>query len=232
MSNNNGSFNNGINNGTTNSRWSRPEELSLIKDISSGINLEILSQKHNRSVSAIELRLKKIIYENANDGKSLNSIAQLLRMDINKVNQYYYSYKEFKEKQSGGTQQNLTNPATQIIGQAIQTAQTIQQQTIPPVQQTHYAQPQFQTNYVGGNNSQFMDTQINAPNLLNVDKAFGEPSNSDKLESKLKRLEMENKILRLVVENKELTHQLNKLIKEGKVDPSIKTVIKSLRKTI
>lgn len=194
---------------TTNSRWSKEEELSLIKDISNGFSLETLSQKHNRSVSAIEMRLKKIIFENANSGNSLNSISKLLKLDMGKTLQYYYSYKEFYEKK---TKTSLTKP-TQLIKQI-----------------NNY-------NGVGGNmhpaNLANPTNKVNQTDqiekLPDLEKAFGEPSKNNKLESKLKKLEIENKILRLIVENKELTQQLNKLIKDGKVDPSIKSVIKTLR---
>lgn len=197
------------NNSTTNSRWTRSEELSLIKDISSGLNLDLLSQKHNRSVSAIELRLKKIIYENAQEGKSLNTISQLLHLNIEKVTQYYYSYKEFKEKH---------NPV-------------VENQTVPPIQQLQFIQQQEKTIQPVQPTPNINPVNVSANVArLNIDRAFNEPSANDKLESKLKKLEIENRILGLIVENKKLTQQLNELIKEGKVDPSIKTIIKSLRK--
>jgi len=53
----------------------------------------------------------------------------------------------------------------------------------------------------------------------------------DRIELKLKKLELENRILQLVVENKDLTHKLNRLIKEGRVDKSVKDLIKVVRKT-
>lgn len=205
---------------TTNSRWTKEEELSLIKDIAKGINLEILSQKHNRTISAIEMRLKKIIYENTINGNTLEYISQLLKIDINKTMQYYYSYKEFLEKKT----KNINNQpiqSTQPITQ-LELGNQLNNQINSHNTNEHFRLAKNVNMFGGGNND-----------MPNLDKAFNEPAKHDKrnkLESKLKKLEIENRILKLIVENKELTQQLNKLIKDGKVDPSIKSVIKSIRK--
>lgn len=151
------------------SRWTRDEELELIKDISNQITLDKLTLKHNRTESALELRLKKIIYENALSGKSLESIAKLLNLPEDKTRQYFYSYKDFKEKHTG-----------------------------------------------------LIDEFVLPINNINKQSAG---SNNLKIESKLKKLKMENKILKIIVENKELTHKLNKLIKDGHVDNNIKSLI-------
>jgi len=164
------------------SRWTNEEELNLVKDISAGISLDMLAQKHNRSVSAIELRLKKIIYGNVSSGKTIQQISKLLKLPEDKVTQHYYSYKDFKEKHDVSTMpvpnQIQAGGATKIT--------------------------------------------INEPDNFSNKKL-------DKIETKLKKIELENKILRLIVENKDLTHKLNRLIKEGKVDKSIKNLIKVVR---
>jgi hypothetical protein len=85
-------------------RWNKDEELKLIKSISNGQDLESISKNHNRSVSAVELRLKKIIYENASQGKSIEKISKMLKLPNDKVKQYFYSYKEFAEKHNTPTQ--------------------------------------------------------------------------------------------------------------------------------
>lgn len=182
---------------SNNSRWTQEEEMSLIKNISTGVSTELLAQQHERSVSAIELRLKKIIYENAKSGKSLATISKLLNTPLDKVTQYFYSYKEFKEKQSG-------------VKDDIEIK-------VEPNSNKFESEMQ-----VGGKNN------IDA----HIEKAFMEPNNLDKIESKLKKLEMENKILKLIVENRDLSHKLDKLIKEGKVDKkNIKNLIKLVRKS-
>lgn len=220
----------------SNARWTREEELQLIKDISNGNSLETLAQKHNRSVSALEMRLEKIIYENYVSGRSLQEISRLLRLNIDKVTQHYYSYKKFKEKHSNGQENNTVQ---QVVNPVYPVQQVINQQL--PTQQIQSNQPNQINHPINHPISQQLNTiQTGAgrrdDNFADkfaekVEKAFAEPNNLDKIESKLRRLEVENRILKLVVENKELTQQLNKLIKEGKVDPSIKQLIKMLRKT-
>lgn len=223
-----------VGNNNNNIRWTREEEVSLIKDIANGSSIDLLSQKHNRSSSAIELRIKKIIYENVKGGKSLHDISHLLKLSGDKTTQYYYSYKEFKEKQTGVVDNEVgkslmqpSNPGAsghiQQPNQFNQSNKAKQFVPYPQLQQSNLQQP-AQFGQQGGN----QENQTN----VNVEKAFHEPNNLEKIESKLRRLEMENRILKLVVENKELTQQLNKLIKEGKVDPSIKTLIKVFRKSI
>jgi len=177
---------------SNNLRWTREEELNLIKDISTGESLEKLATKHNRSVSAVELRLKKIIYENATAGKSLEDLAKLLNIPIDKIRQYFYSYKEFREKHTGAVDA-----------------------VIPPL-------PPAKTESV---------QNIAISNQQPVVLAGGGNEKMNKIKSRLRKMEEENRIIKLIVENKELTHKLNKLIKEGKLDESVKKLIKILRKS-
>lgn len=170
-------------------RWTREEELNLVRNIAGGGTLDIIALNNNRSLSAVELRLKKIICENVESGKSISDISKLLNMPEEKVRQYFYSYKDFKEKHSG------------IIGGSN-----------PPNQ-----------------------SNISVNSIASIEKSLnlqqgGKSSKINKIEKKLKKIELENKILRLIVDNKDLTHKLNKLIKEGKVDKSIKELIKKIRR--
>lgn len=162
-------------------RWTREEEELMIRDIINGHSFETIAGKHDRTPLAIELRLKKIIYENIANGKSFQSISKLLKINEDQLKQYYYSYQELKQKRSGHPQ--------------------------PIIQQQSTTNNTSHSHQSGGSN-------IN-----------------DQLHHKLKKLELENKILRLVVENKKLSHQLNKLIKDGKVDKNIKKIIKMIRKS-
>lgn len=205
------------NNNISNTRWTREEELSLIKDIANGYNLNLIAEKHGRSVSAIELRLKRIIYENIKSGTNLQNVSKLLKINIDKVTQYYYSYKEFKEKHS-----NHASPVEQQGGNSFENNNSNNNNIVSRIQ-------------IDEINKQYNDINkelnVNEIEKINLEKAFAEPSGPQKLDSKLKKIETENKILNLIIENKKLTEQLNKLIKEGKVDPSIKTLIKVLRKS-
>ena len=172
-----------------NIKWTRQHELELVNTVAKGGSLESFSQLHNRSKTATELRLKKIIYENYIGGRSLESISKLLNIDFDKITQYYYSFKDFKEKQN----KNIDQHQHATMGVV----------TNPDAKQIQY----------GGET------------LSNVDKLNG-------IKLKLKKIEIENKILKLIVENKNLTEQLNKLISDKKIDPSVKQLIKILKKAV
>jgi len=79
-------------------RWVKEEELRFIKGVASGKTFDELAITHNRTASALELRLKKIIYDNVSKGNEVSKLAKGLNLDKNKVTQYYYSYAEFREK--------------------------------------------------------------------------------------------------------------------------------------
>ena len=200
------------------SRWTQEEELLLIKSIAFGDSLDAIALTHNRTPSAIELRLKKIIYENASSGKSLDGIAKLLKLSEDKIRQYFYAYKEFKEKHVGlvDVVHAPTNPKRLEIVDGPQKGS------------------------VSANTESLKTDKLIASgqrlneNITQKLQFGGEKNHEDhltKIESRLKKLEIENRILKLVVDNKELTHKLNKLIKDGKIDGSIKTAIKKIRES-
>lgn len=247
---------------STNLKWTREQELELVNYVAHGKSLEVYCQMHNRSMNAIELRLKKIVYENYLAGRSLETISNILKLNIEKVAQYYYSYKEFIEKKNGVNSQ-LNNQSNSQLNSQLNSHSIVQQKiSNPPVKETQIQQivhpttlntilnNQPQTNFpIGGiqsmslNNSlpmQLVQNNIPLSSIqhggskidVQIDKAFDEPNNMEKIESKLRKLEVENRILKLVVENKDLTQQLNKLISEKKVDPSIKQLIKTIRKSV
>ena len=81
-----------------NSRWSVEEEKMLINDIKNNKSFQELSLKYNRSPNALELRIKKIIYDNISANKSIKLIGGHLNLPEDKIKQYYYSYKEMLEK--------------------------------------------------------------------------------------------------------------------------------------
>lgn len=87
-------------------RWVKEEELRFVKGVASGKTLDELAIIHNRTSSALELRLKKIIYDNVSKGTEVSKLAKGLNLDKNKVTQYYYSYAEFREKNGKDTTYN------------------------------------------------------------------------------------------------------------------------------
>lgn len=80
-------------------KWTNEEEKEFLKGVAEKKSFDYLALKHKRSKSALELRLKKIIYENIKN-KQTNEIelSKLLKMDLEKIKQYNYEYKGFIEK--------------------------------------------------------------------------------------------------------------------------------------
>ncbi len=78
--------------------WSKDEEKQLLKEIKEGKKFDDLAKIHDRSISALMMRINKIIYENIESGKSKESMAKLLNITLDKVNQSYYEHKAFLEK--------------------------------------------------------------------------------------------------------------------------------------
>ena len=88
-----------------NVRWTQQEEKNLVNDIiNEGLNFSKLSDKYNRSSSALELRFKKIIFDNINNinsdkrNEKMKYLSKMFHIDESKINQYYYSYKEMLDK--------------------------------------------------------------------------------------------------------------------------------------
>jgi hypothetical protein len=78
--------------------WSKDEEKQLLKEIKSGKSYNELAKIHNRSISALIMRFNKIIYENIENKKTKSSLANLLNITLDKINQAYYEHKAFLEK--------------------------------------------------------------------------------------------------------------------------------------
>lgn len=191
------------------SKWTKEEELDLIKDIANGLQIENIAIKRNRSNSAIELRLKKIIFENIVAGRTSEIMSKKLHLPIERINQYFYAYKDFKEKHSGNTENiaNLKINNSDMFGEN-EKNHTVFSKLHKEIQEIKEIQ---------------LDEKENNKHAQTGGSKIGN------LENKIKQLELENKLINLIVENKQLNSQLNKLIKEGKVDKNIKIAIKNIR---
>jgi len=77
--------------------WTKETELLMIRDFVRIGDINIIAKKYNKTVGDIELRIKKIIYENIEYGKSREVIASKFKISIDKVNEYYNSYKNIIE---------------------------------------------------------------------------------------------------------------------------------------
>ncbi|ARF08789.1 hypothetical protein Catovirus_1_839 [Catovirus CTV1] len=86
--------------------WTKEEEIEFVKDISNGKELNDLAGKYNRSANALGLRLKKIIYDNIESGRSEKKLANITKISEDKIKQYYYEYKGFIEKKNKTIEKN------------------------------------------------------------------------------------------------------------------------------
>ncbi len=86
-----------------NTRWTLDEEKLLIRTIKSGESLEKLAKELDRSENALELRIKKIIYDNIAAEKPISTLSRNLNMPSDKIKQYFYSYKDMMDKKGKTT---------------------------------------------------------------------------------------------------------------------------------
>jgi hypothetical protein len=168
-----------------NNRWTKEEESNLLKNIQAGKTYAELSGGFNRSENALEMRVKKIVYENITAGKTPSKISELLNMKSDKVMQYYYSYKEHLEretKQNGG---NLPNDNNINI---IQNDKIEKMDKIDKI-------------------DKISKLDINKNTQLNTQ------SNTQYGGNKLEKLKYQNEKMKLLIENYMLKHKLSKYMK-------------------
>jgi hypothetical protein len=96
-----------------NARWTLEEEKKLISAVKKGGSLEIMAKEFGRSENALELRIKKIIYDTVAENKPIDLIAKSLKITEDKTKQYFYSYKEMLEKKGKKTIDLIQNEGSQ-----------------------------------------------------------------------------------------------------------------------
>lgn len=180
-----------------NNRWTFEEESKLLKLISSGKTCKELSGGFNRSENALELRVKKIVYENISNNKSPEKISELLNMPKDKVMQYYYSYKDHLEREQKMAGGNIS------------------------AKEQDQSQSKFDSNLSKIDNlsrlsqnpiKQSKPIEFNNNTNNNINNKIGGSYTPEKLE-KLEKLELQNKKMKLLLENHILKHKLAKLFK-------------------
>ena len=180
--------------------WTRDKEKELIQDVSAGMSFLSLSTKYGKSPEAIELRLKRIIYDNVMSGRRIEQISQLLHMSDDKIRTYFYSYKDFREKHKGVSDiENMIQPSI-------------------PENQLNVPQMNIQLGGYAKQHDRYDKHDKETDVVVR------------KINRKMKQLEAENKVIKTIIENKDLHKQLNKMIKEGVVDHDVKSLIKEYGK--
>ena len=180
-----------------NNRWTFEEESKLLKLVSSGKTYKELSGGFNRSENALELRVKKIVYENISNNKSPEKISELLSIPKDKIMQYYYSYKDHLEREQklvGGNVTAVSEKSNSKLDNGLSKIDNLSRLNQNP---TKPVKPiEFNNNNNNNNNN----------------NKVGGSYTSDKLE-KLEKLELQNKKMKLLLENHVLKHKLAKLFK-------------------
>ena len=171
-----------------NQRWTVEEEGKLLKLVASGKTCKELSggtYDFNRSENALELRLKKIVYDNIMNKKPADKIAQLLNMPREKIMQYFYSYKDYidKQKQAGADDDNIVSHKSDKINNI----QKLSNLNMPIKQNQNALIKQNQNTFIKQNGG----TDVNLDNI-----------------------EKQNKKMKLLLENYILKQKLSKLLKD------------------
>jgi hypothetical protein len=134
----------------------------------------------------MQLRLKKIIYDNINANKSIADISKVLNLPKEKVTQYYYSYKEHQEKQ-----EKIKEIKNQNLIGGIQEKLNINPIVEPNVK------PIITNNNVNNN----VNKQNGGSRIL-MDSG-----------SKINELEEQNRKMKLIIENHLLKKRISKILK-------------------
>jgi hypothetical protein len=194
--------------------WSRQEEESLLRELASGMSREELSVKHNRSSSAIDLRIKKIVFDNVTDGKTEDRMAKMLNVPQETIKQYYYEYKGFLEKKGkfesavsnikSGADGSIVNGNGNGNGNGNTVVEPVGKPAIEPTK---------------------LMTSTKLPDQSRKDQVGGAIS-------KLQRIERENVYMKAILENIEMKKQIGKLVKAGVIDKSVGRTLRRAAKGV
>jgi hypothetical protein len=184
-----------------NAKWSRDEEIELIKNIAGGSSCSELVTKMQRKENALNLRLKKIIYEYIQKGKGISELSKYLNLSEDVINQHYYSYKDRidKSNKNNGELDKSYNQNTQILTHPLNSDNSI-------------IHNQVNHKHVGG--------QINNIVELATQTKF----------NNINKLEEENKIMKTIIENNSLKKNIKEMFVKKKLSSSEKRVLKQLFK--
>lgn len=96
-----------------NKEWTEKEEIELINNLRNKLTLQELASKYNRSISSIELRIQKIIYDNITyNGHDIKKISIAFNIPLQDVIKKYQQYKKFIENKEKNI--NISDIETKI----------------------------------------------------------------------------------------------------------------------
>jgi len=198
--------------------WSKKEEISMIKDIRNKKTFEEISAKYDRSVSAVELRLQKIIHENFTAGRSHDELSNIIGLPLDKIKQYYYEYQGFLDKKSKKKNKPLDGGGNTLLQN--DTESIVQKKNDSSSQSTFYALPIFSDN-----------DGISVHNIYNEEPTHNNNNNVcvenlDKKNSIYGKIEGENKFMRMILDNIELKMKIKHYIDKNILDDDIVELLK------
>jgi hypothetical protein len=82
-------------------KWTDEEELLLLEELNNNIDIETISQKHNRTIGGIECRRKEIVYKMYLKKMSTEEIIKKTKLD-------YDSIKQIIEKKQNNSKKQIT----------------------------------------------------------------------------------------------------------------------------
>lgn len=224
-------------------RWTSDEELKLIQLYSNNKDIKSIASTLDRSDSAIQLRIEKIVFDNIAKGKSPSYLSKALKTDEGNITQMFYTHKTFKQKggekvdhvninttnnQSNNNQSNNQSNNNQLNNQSnnnqFNNNQSNNNQSNNQLNNNQSIMNQNNKNMLVNVNNQSNNNQLGGNEIV-IDHNTNNLHES--LEQKLKIIEYENKLLKAMVDNYHMKKELSKLYKDKKLDKTTKKIFKS-----
>ncbi len=205
-----------------NKPWSETEEVELIKFVKEGISYDEIAMKFGRSSSAIDLRIKKIVYDNIEKGMSVFNLAKFLNLSSDKILGLYHSFKQRKTYENNKEK-------------SVKQETPIQNLVQTPVKIVSPNKTDKTDNLDKSSKKEIM------PFFQNIISNKSEKK-SENIENKagyedillrgidFNKMKIENDMMKLMLENVVLKKKIKKLIKSGKFNSSMTHILEKIRK--
>jgi len=181
------------------SRWTKEEELEFVKGVANGKSMDELSQVHDRTSTALELRLKKIVYDNMAKGKNAESLARNLHIHKDKVLQYYFAYIDFREK--NGKEVKRINVDTSSK----------------------------KSQHGGRHKSHRSKEKSKSKSKTITVKHHRGGNHTEKMNSRIDELEKQNKLFDTIIKNSQMKSRVKKLYKDDKLDSTMRKIVRKMK---
>ena len=191
------------------SRWTKEEELEFIKGVAGGKSMDELSQVHDRTSTALELRLKKIVYDNMIKGKNAEGLARNLHIHKDKVLQYYFAYIDFREKNGKDVKRinvDTSSKKSQHGGHR------------KSHNSSKHKKEKSRSKSRSKSKSKTIDIKHHSGGNIN-----------EKISNKIGELEKQNKLLDTIIKNNQMKSRVKKLYKEDKLDSTMRKMVKKMK---